>query len=147
MVMCLMQKQMVILLIPPTAQMDCQSSHWKSFQECAYPKSSRENLGALLSTKLTLSYTAQTPAIHTAQQKRYSNKDAKDTFFFLIEIKCFAYTGPFTQGSWKATTSLPCRWTNFCPEEVKGLSQSPWQPPAVNVALSQSQLHQEPAGS
>lgn len=133
--MCLTRVQMVMLLMPPTAQMDCQSSHWKPFQECAYPKSSREKLSALLSTKPILPY----PSIDTRRKNiieislLFIQLSRRDTaikmlkwLFCSTQIKWWcAYRAPFTQ---RTTTSLLWTWTNTCPEEAKGLYQGPCQP-------------------
>lgn len=131
--MCLTHLQMVMLLMPPTAQMDCQSSHWNPFQERAYPKSSREKLGALLSTKSILPYTS----IATRSKNiieisllfiRLSRRDTAikmlKSLFCSMQIKWwYACRVPFTQ----RTTFLLWTWTNSCPEEAKGLYQGPCQ--------------------
>lgn len=135
--MCLTHVQMVMLLIPPTAQMDCQSSHWKPFQECAYPKSSREKLSAFLSTKPILPYTSidtrskniiEISLLFIQLSRRDTAINMLKSLFCSMQIKWWcAYRIPFTQGSQRATTSLLWTWTNSCPEEAEGLCQGPCQ--------------------
>lgn len=82
--MCFAHTQMVMLLLPPTAQMDCQSSHWKPFQERSYPKS----IGKELSAPIHQKYCRNKTAIYIAWQMRHSNKaETLKSPFCLTQIK------------------------------------------------------------
>lgn len=49
--MCFVHTQMVLLLVPPTAQMDCQSSHGKRIQERSHPEATRKARSAPVPTQ------------------------------------------------------------------------------------------------